>query len=99
MNYFFKDESPMYKGMIIRPNFDKLPLTYTDGSYSVLLARILGLDWIFFLKFSQDIGAIVIGKDHLYPCIYYKDGEKLDRLIEILNERAGRLLERDSENE
>lgn len=99
MNYFFKDESPFYKGMIIRPNFDKLPLTYTDGSYNVLLARILGLDWVSFLKFSKSIGATIIGKGHLYPCIYYKDNSKLDKLVEILNERADYLLKKENQNE
>ena len=56
------------------------------GSWSVLPARIFGLSWPDYLRYCIQNGAIVVGKEHRYPYISWK--EKNVEFLNDLNRRA-----------
>ena len=93
--YFYLDESPMYKEkLLLRMNHDlfKFPKG-TSGSYAVFVSRVLGLSYPDYLRFARDIlGAEIIGKGDCYPVAYFKLSQGLADLIEELNARANLVL-------
>ena len=72
--YFYLDESPMYKEkLLLRMNHDlfKFPKG-TSGSYAVFVSRVLGLSYPDYLRFARDIlGAEIIGKHKKYPICFF----------------------------
>jgi len=92
--YFVLESLPwedQHKHYTITPNFDLLPVYKVPdgGSYNVLQARLLGLDWPNFLRFCRDyLGADVVGKGHLYPAIYFDNTEKVRQYVRLLNKTA-----------
>lgn len=95
---FSREESVSYPGKyIIRVNLDKFHLNYTEGSYNVICARLMGLTYAQYLRMCRDcFGAEIIGKGSTYPMAYFKFSEKLKDLIDGLNARANLVLwERD----
>ena len=95
MNYFKLEESPYNPGhYLIKPNFEKLPLHSTEGSYNVLAARVMNLSYAQYLRMCRDLyGAEIIGKGSNYPVPYFTPNSKLEGLIKELNTRAKMLLE------
>ena len=91
---FSREESASYPGKyIIRADFDKFYLNYTEGSYNIICARLMGLTYGQYLRMCRDcFGAEVIGKNSYYPVAYFKRGEQLEMLIEQLNTRANLVL-------
>lgn len=91
---FYRDESASYPGKyIIRPDLDKFHLEYTEGSYNVIGARLMGLTYAQYLRMCRDcFGAEIIGKNSMYPVAYFKRSKELDDLVEQLNSRANLVL-------
>lgn len=91
---FSREESVSYPGKyIIRVDLDKFHLDYTEGSYNVICARLMGLSYPQFLRMCRDcFGAEIIGKGSAYPVAYFKLSEKLKDLIDGLNARANLVL-------
>lgn len=91
---FIKEESCYYPGKwIIRPVLDKFYLSYTTGSYMIIEARLLGVNYANFLRICRDVfGATIIGKNSKYPVAYFNNDEKLKLLLDILNTRANLVL-------
>ena len=90
MSYFKIDESPYNPGKcMIRPNFDKLPLYSTNGSYNVLMARIMGITYANYLRLCRDeYGAEIIGKGSLYPVPYFTEISRVKELVKELDKRV-----------
>ena len=91
---FSREESVSYPGKyIIRVDLDKFHLNYTEGSYNVICARLMGLTYAQYLRMCRDcFGAEIIGKGSMYPVAYFKLSEKLKDLIDGLNARANLVL-------
>ena len=91
---FSREESTSYPGKyIIRVDLDKFHLDYTEGSYNVICARLMGLTYAQYLRMCRDcFGAEIIGKGSAYPVAYFKLSEKLKDLIDGLNARANFIL-------
>jgi hypothetical protein len=93
-NYFFLDKAPDREKYLIRPNFDELPLTFTEGSYSVLAARIMQLQWPDYLRMCRVmLNADVVGKGHTYPTVYVDDNITTRQFLKVLNKRTYYALE------
>ena len=98
---FIKEESASYPGKyMIRPLCDKFHLDSTEGSFNVIMARVMGLSYAQYLRMCRDcFDAEVIGKGSMYPIAFFKEGEKLDMLLKGLNARANLILwNRDNPN-
>jgi len=91
---FYRDESASYPGKyMIRADLEKFYLNYTEGSYNVIQARLMGLTYAQYLRMCRDcFGAEIIGKGSAYPVPYFKLSKELNDLIEQLNARANLVL-------
>lgn len=91
---FSREESASYPGKyIIRADLDKFHLDYTEGSYNIICARLMGLSYAQYLRMCRDcFGAEIIGKGYMYPVAYFKFSEKLKVLVDELNARANLVL-------
>ena len=91
---FVKDESASNPGkFIIRPVHENFHLDYTEGSFSVIGARLFGISYASFLRMCRDCyGAELIGKNSKYPVAYFKQSKGLELLLEDLNTRANLVL-------
>ena len=91
---FEREESVNYpEKYIIRPIHDNFHLNYTEGSYNIICARLMGLSYADYLRMCRDcFGAEIIGKGSMYPVAYFKLSEKLKDLIDGLNARANLVL-------
>lgn len=91
---FSREESASYPGKyIIRVDLDKFHLNYTEGSFNIICARLMGLTYAQYLRMCRDcFGAEIIGKGSMYPVAYFKLSEKLKDLIDGLNARANLVL-------
>lgn len=94
--FFFSDESITNKGKyLIRLDFDvvrkKFP-TGTMGSYDILTARVLNLDYCDYLRYCRDCyGAELVGKNNKYITVYFNSKESADKLVKILNDRINKI--------
>lgn len=88
------EESASYPGKyIITPIHDNFYLNSTEGSFSVIAARLFGLSYPDYLRMCRDcFGAEIIGKGSFYPVAYFKRSEGLTMLLEQLNARANFVL-------
>jgi hypothetical protein len=72
---------------------EKFYLNFTEGSYNVIGARLMGLTYANYLRMCRDIyGAEIVGKGSAYPYPVFKLSKELDDLIEQLNARANLVL-------
>lgn len=92
--YFYLDESPSQPGRyLIRIDFDKLPPMTTVGSYQVLFARIMNLSFAQYLRLCRDeFEGEIVGKDSLYPTVYFKRTPKTVSFIRLLNGRMNLIM-------
>lgn len=88
--YFKYEESPSQKGKyMIFPVHENLPLKGTKGSYALLAARLMNLNYADYLRMCRDLyGAEIYGKNTYYPIAYFSLNDKLKELVNILNKRA-----------
>lgn len=91
---FSREESVSYPGKyIIRVDLDKFHLDYTEGSYNVICARLMGLSYPDYLRMCRDcFGAEIIGRGSMYPVAVFKLTKQLTDLIDGLNARANLVL-------
>lgn len=91
---FYRDESATHPGKyMIRADLEKFHLNFTEGSYNVIGARLMGLTYAQYLRMCRDIyGAEVIGKGDMYPYPVFKLSRGLEELIDQLNARANLVL-------
>lgn len=91
---FYRDECATQPGKyMVRANLDAFHLNYTDGSFNVIGARLMGLTYAQYLRMCRDIyGAEIIGKGNNYPYPIFKFSKGLEDLIEQLNARANLVL-------
>lgn len=91
---FYRDESATYPGKyMIRADLDKFHLNYTEGSYNIIGARLMGLTYANYLRMCRDIyGAEIVGKGCNYPYPIFKLSKGLENLIDELNARANLVL-------
>lgn len=89
MKFFELEKSPYNIGYyMIRPIYEKLKIKKIGkGNYNILMARILGLSYPKYLRMCRDLyGATLIGKGHAVPIPYFKNKEKAQKLINLLND-------------
>lgn len=91
---FERAESASQPGKyIIRPIHENFHLDYTEGSFNIIGARLMGLTYANYLRMCRDeFGAEIIGKGTAYPVAYFELSDKLMKLIEILNAHANLVL-------
>lgn len=91
---FIKEEAASQPGKWrILPLHENFHLKYTEGSYNIICARLMGLTYPQYLRMCRDcFGAEIIGKGSNYPVAYFKRSKELDALIELLNVRANLVL-------
>lgn len=98
MKYFDLDLVPGTNNYGICINIYDLPfpngLTY-GGSLNVIMARLLGLTWVDFLKYCRDeLNATIVGRNSLYPSIYFKKDKKTIEFIDELNNKVKKIKEK-----
>ena len=58
----------------------------TEGSYNILFARVLNMDYPTFLRFCRDVGgAELIGKNSLYVYPVFKKTSEAIQILDMLN--------------
>lgn len=88
--FFFLEESPFYKDKyIIKLNHEKFLFpTGTEGSFNVIISRVLNLSYASYLRYARDrLGAELIGKGTRYVIPYFLRDEKSKAFIDLLNSR------------
>lgn len=93
MAYFKIEESPYNTGKyLIKPDFEKLPLKRTEGSYNVLPARVMGITYANYLRLCRDeYGAEIIGKNSSYPVAYFNEISRVKELVKELDKRVTKI--------
>lgn len=91
---FKKEESCYHPGKwIISPILENFNLSYTEGSFNIIAARLMNLTYAQYLRMCRDVfGAVIIGKNSYYPVAYFNNDEKLKALLDNLNARANIVL-------
>ncbi len=73
--------------------FDTLPITVVGGSLHMIESHLFGLDYPDYLRMARDIyGGTIVGKNSLFPIVFFKDKEKAQPLLDELNSRANQAL-------
>lgn len=88
--YFYLEESPYLPTYcMLYSNIDKMPFPNgTKGSYNLLPARVLGLDYADFLRFARDVlNAKIMGKNERYPRAYFRKTPEVLQMVKLLNKR------------
>ena len=91
---FYRDDSAAQPGKyMIRADLEKFHLNFTEGSYNIIGARLMGLTYAQYLRMCRDVyGAEIIGKGGMYPYPVFKLSRGLEELIDQLNARANLVL-------
>lgn len=93
VNVFSLDMTPDETGLVLRVDHSKFHCTYTEGSYTVLPARLLGISYADFLRLCRDeFDAEIFGRGTLYPVPYFRYTEKSKALVTLLNSIARQVL-------
>jgi hypothetical protein len=98
---FKYEESSIYPGRyVIRPIHENFFLISTDGSFSVICARLFGITYPDYLRMCRDhFDAEIVGKGSSYPVAYFPLSNKLFTLVDTLNSIANLVLwERENPN-
>lgn len=78
---------------VISPICENFHLERTEGSFAVIGARLLNLEYHQYLRFLRDeFHGEIVGKNRLYPVVYFKRSPELDELVRLLNNRANMIL-------
>lgn len=87
--YFYVDLSPINNKYLVKPNFSKLPLFYTEGSFSLIASRLLNISYANYLRLCRDeFNGEIFGKNHTYPTVYFSHQTDANQLVLFLNSRA-----------
>lgn len=93
--YFYLEESPYLPTYcMLYTNIEKMPFPNgIRGSYSMMAARVLGLDYADFLRFARDIlEAKIMGKGECYPRAYFRKTPEVLQMVKLLNRRMGLIM-------
>lgn len=88
--YFYLEESPYLPTYcMLHTNIEKMPFPNgIRGSYSMMAARVLGLDYADFLRFARDVlNAKIMGKSERYPRAYFRKTPEVLQMVKLLNKR------------
>lgn len=88
--YFYLEESPYLPTYcMLHTNIEKMPFPNgIRGSYSMMAARVLGLDYADFLRFARDVlEAKIMGKGERYPRAYFRKTPEVLQMVKLLNKR------------
>lgn len=88
--YFYLEESPYLPTYcMLHTNIEKMPFPNgIRGSYSMMAARVLGLDYADFLRFARDVlNAKIMGKNERYPRAYFRKTPEVLQMVKLLNKR------------
>lgn len=88
--YFYLEESPYLPTYcMLHTNIEKMPFPNgIRGSYSMMAARVLGLDYADFLRFARDVlNAKIMGKNERYPRAYFRKTSEVLQMVKLLNKR------------
>ena len=84
--YFYFEDCSIPHYLILRPDFNLLPLKYTEGSYGVLPARLMNLSYAQYCRMCRDLfNAELRGKNKLYISILFPDKLRPRELVKVLN--------------
>ena len=98
--YFVCGDCTISNHYMVRVNFDAFEHIYTKGSYNVLGARVMGLDYATYLRMCRDkFGATLHGKNCLYVYPTFEKKSDAEKLALCLNERLNKILELVKEEE
>ena len=91
--YFIYQESTN-RGYTIALNWNLWKFSHAprEGSYTTIAARMSGLSWANWLRYCQQNGATLYGKNNFYPVAIWK--EPNEKFIKELNERASAIFEK-----
>lgn len=95
MKYFKVIDAPYDNGHYIISGTDSYYnyFKWTDGSYNVYHARIMGLTYASYLRMARDVyGAGLRGKGHKYPTVYFNSRAEAEKLAKVLDERLSYLI-------
>lgn len=95
MKYFKMIEAPCRKNKYIISGTDAYYnyFKYTDYSYNIYNARIMGLTYASYLRMARDIyGATLSGKGQRYVSAYFDSIEDGEKLAKILDKRLSYLI-------
>lgn len=95
MKYFRVIDAPYDNGHYIISGTDSYYnyFKWTDGSYNVYHARIMGLTYASYLRMARDVyGAGLRGKGHKYPTAYFNSRAEAEKLAKVLDERLSYLI-------
>ena len=88
-NFYKVEQSPINKKWLIKINFDNLnePIC-TTGSYSIMPARTLGLNYADYLRLCRDnYNATLVGKGERYPIALFNSEKDAKKLLALINSR------------
>ena len=91
MKYFtwVEFENNPARCQILPADYEIFPLnTKNGGSYALAPARVIGLDYITYLKFIRQMfpdEVSIEGRNSLYPIAYWRKGKELYTFIDLLN--------------
>ena len=94
INCFEIEEAPNNPGMYtINPIHNNFLLKSTSGSFNIICARLMNLNYAQYLRFCRDMcGATIVGKNYKYPIAYFPKGDRVQALCRLLNTRANVIL-------
>lgn len=95
MKYFRVIEAPYDNNHFIISGTDSYYnyFSYTDGSYNVFHARIMGLSYASYLRFARDrYNGILRGRGHKYPSVYFNKREDAEKLAKVLDTRLCQII-------
>ena len=92
---YYKFEEANGNKFLLKCNPEAIPAFEgrIHGAPTVLAARLLGLSFPQYLRYCRDvIGAEVIGRNKLYPIIYFEKNPAAMQLVKLLNSRMELLM-------
>lgn len=94
--YYFVEKSPTKENFyVIHLDFELFgdKLQTTQGSYGVLAARILGLNYPDYVRLCiNNYDAVAVGKNSLYTSLFFSSLAKANELKDVLNNRLKDIL-------
>lgn len=70
-----------------------LPITVVGGSLHMLESHLFNMDYSDYLRMQRDVyGGTIIGKNSLFPFVYFYDKDKAQTLVDELNKRVTKAL-------
>ena len=87
---FYYDESPVNPPYgVLRVDVEKIPHGKMSGSWNILPARLLGINYADYLRFCRDVlNAQIVGKNTKYPIPYFRQSNETQQFIRLLNKRV-----------